>query len=213
MRNGLRLTALVAAAAVLLAVTGVARADDRNVTRRGPSTTEKVIAGITVAAVVGLTAYAISRSSDRQHRDSYYSPRQYVAVSAGFRSYSVGNPAGPHYRYRPRGQWFSHNGLRFWRVPYVYNPSYNPAFNAGWERGYWAGYLQGLNDSRLRGAFMDRFYWDQRNLWGYSSGFGPYSNYEQAFHMAFRVGYRHGFRGYQYGYESFGFGSTGPYHR
>jgi len=206
MKIRLKLTALVVAAAMLFAVAGVARADDRYAHRRGPSTTEKVIAGVATAAIVGLAAYALTRDRHRHHRHYYHGPRSYVAVSAGFRSYNVGSPYGRHYRNRPRGYWYNHRGQRFWRVPYVYNPRYDQAFNAGWERGYWAGYLQGRHDSRMRAAYYDRFHWNQRgHLWGYGSGHGRYSNYERAFHMAFRAGYRHGFRGYRYGSEGFGF--------
>jgi hypothetical protein len=185
MKIRLKLTALVVAAAMLFAVAGVARADDRYAHRRGPSTTEKVIAGVATAAIVGLAAYALTRDKNRHHRTYYHGPRSYVAVSVGFQSY---------------------NGHRFWRVPYVYNPHYDQAFNAGWERGYWAGYLQGRHDSRMRAAYYDRFQWNQRgHMWGYGSGHGRYSSYERAFHMAFRAGYRHGFRGYRYGSEGFGF--------
>lgn len=213
MKAKFKLTALVAAAAMLLAAAGVARADERKTNRRGPSTTEKVIAGITVAAAVGLTAYALTRNHDRWHRHPYDRPHHYVAVSAGFRSYCVGHPRGPHYRFRPRGYWYQHNRMKFWRVPYVYNPRYDQAFNAGWERGYWAGYLQGRRDSRMRGPYLDRFHWNQRHMWGYKRGFGRHDSYLRGFQTAFRIGYRHGFRGYRYGAESFGFRNMRRHYR
>ena len=203
MRKTRQLTAIAVAGAMILAVSGIARADDHR-QRRGMSTTERVIAGVAVAAAVGLTAYALTRGHG--HQGYRYPPRRYVAVEVGFRPYSVGSPYGPHNRHRPRGYWHSGRGQRFWRTPYVYNPRHDRAHPAGWERGYWAGYLQGRSDSRLGGGrYSDRFNWRERQLWGYSRGYGSHDNYQRAFHMAFRIGYRHGFRGMPYGAERFGF--------
>ena len=203
MRKTRQLTAIAVAGAMILAVSGIARADDHR-QRRGMSTTERVIAGVAVAAAVGLTAYALTRGHG--HQGYRYPPRRYVAVEVGFRPYSVGSPYGPHNRHRPRGYWHSGRGQRFWRTPYVYNPRHDRAHNAGWERGYWAGYLQGRSDSRLGGGrYSDRFNWRERQLWGYSRGYGSHDNYQRAFHTAYRIGYRHGFRGMPYGAERFGF--------
>ena len=203
MREIRQLTAIAVAGAMILAVSGIARADD-NRHRRGMSTTERVIAGVAVAAAVGLTAYALTRGHG--HQGHHYPPRRYVAVETGFRPYSVGNPYGPHNRHRPRGYLYRGRGQSFWRTPYVYNPHHDRAYNAGWERGYWAGYLQGRSDSRLGGGrYMDSFSWSERHLWGYSRGYGPHDSYQRAFHTAFRIGYRHGFYGIPYGTERFGF--------
>jgi hypothetical protein len=212
MRNEFRITALVVAATMIFAISGVARADDRN-GRRGMSTTEKVITGVAIAAAVGLTAYAISRSDDqRYYRGHYYGPRNYVAFDSGFSPYCVGGPYGMRAR-NPRGYWYDQRGYRFYRVPYVYNNRYDGAYNAGWERGYWAGYQQGMNDARMRGRYYDRFDWNGGALWGYQQGFGGYSSYESGFMTAFGIGYRHAYYGQPYGNDHFGFGFSFGYRR
>lgn len=205
MRAAFKMTALLTAAAFVLGLSGVARADDRH-HRRGMSTTEKVFTGIAAAAAIGLTAYALSKGRPGGVHFGYsqHSPRRFVGFDIGFRSYSVGGPHGLHHRHPPRGYWINRNGMRFWRTPYVYNPRFDAAFNAGWERGYWAGYVQGLHDARMRARYYDQFHRDG-NMWGYSSRFGSYRSYETAFGQAFRTGYRHGFQGYAYGANSFGF--------
>lgn len=212
MRKNVRLTALFVAAAMVFAISGVARADDRH-QRRGMSTTEKVITGVAVAAAVGLTAYALSKSHDRRYnRGHNYGPRRYVAVNYGFSPYAYSGQYRSHSR-APRGYWHNQQGYRFYRVPYAYNNRYDRAFNAGWERGYWAGYLQGVNDARMRANYYDRFDYNDRGLWGYQRGFGAYNSYERGFHGAFSIGYRHAFRGNPYGHDSFGFGVSFGYHR
>jgi len=205
MRNHLKLTAVITAAAMIFASSGVARAADRH--NRGMSTTEKVFTGIAIAAAVGLTAYAISKSGNhRYYSRHYYAPRSYVAIEAGFSSYRIGDPYGPRYRARRNGYWYNRRGYRFYRVPFVYNRRYDRAFNAGWERGYWAGYMQGLHESRMRSRYYDRFDWRGRRLWGYEPAFGSLRSYERGFHASFRIGYSHGFRGFAFGYNGFGFG-------
>jgi hypothetical protein len=213
MRNSIKVTAIVAAAALLFSLSGIARADDHN-NRRGMSTTEKVVTGVAIAAAVGLAAYAIAKSDDhRYYEGNYYGPRNYVAFEYGFSPYAVGGPYGAHYRGR-QGYWHDNQGYRFYRVPYVYNNRYDNAFNAGWERGYWAGYMQGLNDARMRGHYYDRFQWNGGGpLWGYERGFGGYSSYERGFMSAFGVGYRHAYYGQPYGSDGFGFGFSYGYRR
>jgi hypothetical protein len=200
MRHSIKLTAVVTAVAMVFALSGVARAQDRH-HRGGMSTTEKVFAGVALAAAVGLTAYAISKSHRGHYHSRFHGPRQYVAMDVGFRPYAHGGRYG-----HSRGYWHRHGRHSFYRVPFRPNPRFDRAFNAGWERGYWAGFLQGRNDSRMGYRYFDRFDWRDRRLWGYNRGFGPHRSYEVAFHKAFRIGYRHGFRGHGYGHNGFGIG-------
>ena len=208
MKANIKMTAVITAAAMLFASAGLARADDRQ-HRRGMSTTEKVLTGVAVAAAVGLTAYAISKSGD--HRYQQHRRPGYVAVSYGFSPYAVGDPYGPRHGRAPRGYWHQNSGQRFYRVPYVYNNRWDRAYNAGWERGYWAGYMQGLNDARMRGRYYDRFQWNGGYYWGYERGFGSHGSYSAAFNRAFSIGYNHAFYGRGYGHNGFGFGVS--YHR
>lgn len=226
MKNTTRLTALVTAAMFMLALVQTAQADDRNGSRhRGASTTEKVLTVAAVGAVAGLLIYAATRDDDRhsyrhEYRSRYpqrrparqYGPSSYVAFNVGFQSYCVGDPRGRSYR-SSLGYWYNSRGHRFYRVPFRYNPRFSGAYNAGWERGYWAGYLQGLRDVRMRGQYYDRFHWQGGQLWGYHASFGSARHYQDAFHAAFSIGYRHAFRGYNYGHDGFGFGVRFSYRR
>lgn len=210
MRHMMKMTAILTVVAFVFAMIPPAQATSKYVPVEEKSTTEKVVTAVAVGAIAGLAIYALSKSDKRHHRHYRshrpYRHRGFVAFDLGFSSYSVGSPY-VRARHNPHGYWVRHSGMQFYRVPYVYNHRHDRAYNAGWERGYWAGYIQGLNDSRYRYGYNDRFDWHrQRYTWGYSHHYGPHRSYERAFHRAYRSGYRHGFRGHRFGHDGFGFG-------
>lgn len=220
-------TAVLTAAMLLIASSVPAVADDWR-DEREMSTTEKVVAGVAVAAVAGLAIYALTRDDDQDRydrRDRYdrydrydrRDRREYrrpmMAERYEFESYGYDSHDSRRYRGRENeGYWCRVGEHRFYRVPFRYNSRYDRAFNAGWEHGYWAGYVQGIEDARWRSPYADR--WNSGGShWGYAPQYGARDSYSRAFEMAFRVGYRHGFRGERYGHEGFGFGLEIHYRR
>ena len=195
--------------AFFFATTGLAEAQVKRRHHHKKSTTEKVLTTLAVGAVVGAAAYGLSKIDDRNrvraHVRYNHRPRgSYVAFGLGFDRYVVGSP---YYRARHRhnnGYWYRKGNFRFYRVPYRYNPRYDRAYNMGWERGYWAGYLQGIQDSRHRRGYYDRYHYNG-NPWGYNPRHGGSSSYRRAFSRAFQAGYNHAFYGHSYGHNSFGF--------
>jgi hypothetical protein len=185
---------------------------------------KKILKAVAVAAVIGVAAYAISKSDDRRYssrrsgndrrsgydrRNSYNrqrgNRRSYTAVNYGFQRHNSRNSRNNRYSRRGSDRFrVSVGRLNFeWR-PYDNDRRYDRAFNEGWERGYYAGFLQGQEDRQRRQRFDDRFSWDQRTMWGYARDMGSHRTYEKAFQRAFKSGYRGGFERREYGDNNFG---------
>jgi hypothetical protein len=147
------------------------------------------------------------RRYDRRHYSPGHHRRAYIAFSNGFTSFAIGYERPGYRMHHARPYWYRHGGIHFYRVPYRYKRAYSRAWNAGWERGYWAGYLQGKHDAMNRQGRYSRYdgYQNGQQLWGYSSEYGNYDQYAQAFDRSYTSGYEQAYSGRDYGEDDFGY--------